>query len=265
LNLINVFTSLGAISFPLIAATLLATHGLQGLTWVTLALCAVSVVYMGLSRFPPPGISERFNFTAAKQAVGTPLVVLLTAIMFFYIAIEVSTGMWANRFFQVAHGKPESTSLLFVTGFWLAFLIGRVIAAQLLKTMPDTLLLVGAIAGACIGLAILALAPVPALAVAGLWLTGLCYGPVFPTTLGTAGTIFKDTFGTVLGVTIGIGIIGSMILPKIIGSTWNDATPSVAIWFLFLFALLLLVTQLLVHRQVRRLQAVDNQAQSHVI
>jgi fucose permease len=250
MNRINVFTGLGMVSFPLIAAGLLATQGLSALTWVTMILCMVSVVYMGLARFPAPGPSEHFDFTAAKRAVGTPLVMLFTSIMFFYIALEVSTGMWANRFLQVAHGQTESTALLLVAGFWVWFLLGRVIAGQLLKTMPDTVLLIGAIAGSGAGLALMALAPNAGLAIAGLWLAGLCYGPVFPTTLGTAGSIFKDTFGTVMGVTIGIGIIGSMILPKIIGSTWDDLNPSKAIWYLFVFAVPLFITQVLVHRQV---------------
>lgn len=255
LNLVNSFFGVGAIFLPFVSAILLVTLGFSGLLSVATGLCMIPVVYLGLSKFPPPGVSEKFSFSAVRTALGSPLVLLFSAIMFFYIALEVSTSMWASRFFQVAYGVSESTALLYVAGYWASLLIGRLVSARLLTNIAGTKLLMYAGVGACAGLAIFATSTSATVAVAGLWLTGLCFAPFFPTTLGTAGTLFKEAIGTVFGVTIGIGIIGSMVLPKLIGAAWSDANPAGAIWYLFGFAVLLLVTQVLVHRQTAKVSA----------
>jgi fucose permease len=252
LNLVNTFFGVGAIFLPFVGAAMLATLGLSGLTIIAMCLCMFPAIYLGLSKFPPPGISERFEFAAAKKALSSLLVVLFSAIMFFYIALEFSTGMWSNRFFQVAHGVESSVALYYVAGYWLMLFIGRLVSARLLNNVSGSKLLIFAAIGSCLGLAVQATASTALLSVAGLWLTGLCFAPIFPTTLGVAGTQFKDTVGTVFGVTIGIGIIGSMVLPKLIGNTWDDADPAKAIWFLFGFAVLLFVTQIFVHIKVSK-------------
>jgi fucose permease len=98
----------------------------------------------------------------------------------------------------------------------------------------------------------LVLAPDLRAASIGVVICGFCYGPIFPTTAGTASTYFPKIFGTVFGMLMVMAFTGSMVLPAAIGHVAKTATVRAGIWLILGSALLLTVAQVIFVRYERR-------------
>jgi len=103
--------------------------------------------------------------------------------------------------------------------FWLAMIVGRLLATQTVRRAGTLALLV---AGVCLGGAGVAL-----VALAGprhyiLWaataLTGLAFGPIFPTTLAAGAQVMPERAGVSSSLLIASASAGTMILPWATGS-----------------------------------------------
>jgi len=252
LNLVNTFFGIGAIFLPFIGAALIATLGLKSLMFLAFLLSMIPVVMLGFGKFPAPIVGEKFSFSDAKKVITDPLVKRLAVVLFFYLALEISTGMWCRRFFEDHYQIEAQAALFYLAGYWTLLLIGRIIAGKLLLTVSGPRLLLFAGFGACIGLLILVLSPNSTVAVIGLFIAGLFYAPMFPTTLGTAGDHFKEYIGTIFGLIIAVGVLGMVVLPVIIGWTWDSGWGYNAVWWLFIFAVLMTISQGFVFSQVKK-------------
>ena len=243
MNLGNVFFSLGAVSFPL-AITLMASRiGLAA----TMALIAVLVALPGVlalfQTFPQAGSAGGFNWDDVRKAVFDPSILLLAIVLLFYSSLETSTGGWLRTYLEQEFHVSTRSSGLLLTLFFGTMMAGRLAASQIGRKMRGSLLVAGASLGAVVGLALLALAPDARSATAGIVLCGLCYGPIFPTTAGTARTYFPRIFGTVFGILMLVAFTGSMTLPAVIGYVAKGATVRSGIWLICATALLLVAFQ----------------------
>jgi fucose permease len=58
----------------------------------------------------------------------------------------------------------------------------------------------------------------PGLAILSVLVIGLAFAPMFPTTVGVTFDRFEQSvYGSVFGIIFSIGLLGSMILPKVVG------------------------------------------------
>jgi FHS family glucose/mannose:H+ symporter-like MFS transporter len=244
LNLGNVFFGLGAIFFPALVALLTARLGLVPTLWlITLLVAGVALVALA-QRFPlPPRGMGGFDWQAARRAAFDPAVILLAWVLFFYSALEVSTAGWVRTYLeQDFHVLPQASKTL-LTIFWVALMVGRLAASQVVRKARGPHVVLGASAGAVAGLVLLALAPNAAVATAGIVVCGLSYAPVFPTTAGTASSYFPKLFGTVFGMLMTLALFSGAVSPPVIGYVAKQQGLRTGMWLLAASAVLLLVTQ----------------------
>jgi fucose permease len=109
---------------------------------------------------------------------------------------------------------PAAVASTVVSGYWLTFTVGRLVAVPIsMRVRPGTLV------GGAIILALIATvaATVDALAPAAYLVAGLAMGPVFPGGLSWLRHRYPQRAGEVGSIIIAAGGIGGMIIPPMIG------------------------------------------------
>jgi len=238
----NLFFSLGAVSFPLL---ILLTRKLGlGLILVLLAaLMAILAARALLQTFPTTGVAAGFDWREAQRVVLHPTVLMLAAVLFFYVALEVSTAGWTRTYLERSFGATVRSSSMVLTLFWASQSVGRLVASRLLRVLRgDALVLLSAM-GAVLGNLIVVLAPNAWIAAAGIAVCGLTYAPIFPTSIAAAGAQFPGLFGTVFGILTAAGFTGAVILPVVIGYVASATTLRQGLGFLVAVAGLMLFAQ----------------------
>lgn len=76
---------------------------------------------------------------------------------------------------------------------------------------------------AIVALLVMTRAQSPGLAILAVLVIGLAYAPMFPTIVGVTFSKFDaSVYGSVFGIIFSIGLVGSMVLPKVIGHLSKD-------------------------------------------
>ena len=243
LNLAGVFFGVGAIFFPWLVAFLAARLGLVLTIWlITVMVAGVALVAISQT-FPPASSGGGFDWREVRRLACDPAVIILALVLFFYSAVEISTAGWSRTFLERdLHALPQRSAVI-LTMFWVAMMVGRLAASQVVKRVRGPKLLLGAALGAGCGLCVVVLANSVVVASVGIVICGLTYAPVFPTTAGTASTYFPKLFATVFGILMAVGLSAGVILPPAIGYVAKVATVRAGICLVLAFAVLLTAVQ----------------------
>ena len=135
LNLGGVFFGVGAIFFPWLVALMTARLGLVFTLWlITLLVAAVAVVAL-VQVFPAVSAGGGFDWPQAGRLATNPAVMILALVLFFYSAIEISTAGWTRTFLEQDLLASPQTSKTILTIFWIAMMVGRLVASQLVKVV----------------------------------------------------------------------------------------------------------------------------------
>jgi len=252
LNLGNIFFGLGAIFFPGLVALLTERLGLTPTLWLIAALVASVALVAFLETFPPAGAAGGFDWVEARRVALDPVVILLGWVLFFYSTLEISTAGFARTFLVQEFSATPQASKTILTVFWVALMLGRLAASQIVKSVRGPRLVLAASVGAVAGLTLLAVAPNVVVATLGIVICGLSYAPVFPTTAGTASTHFPKLFGTVFGTLMTLALFGGAVGPPAIGYVVKNLTVRAGIGVMVGCAVLLLITQALFVSYERR-------------
>ncbi len=251
-NLANIFFGVGAVFFPWVVTLMTARLGLPATLWM-IALLVAAVAVAGLfETFPPAHAAGGFDWGEARRVALDPAVILLAWVLFFYSALEISTAGWIRTYLEKDFQASAHSSQVILTSFWVAMMLGRLAASQVVKRLRGPRLVLGAAVAATMGLVIMALAPNVAVATAGIIICGLSFAPVFPTTAGTASTYFSKLFGTVFGILMTLALLSGAVVPPAVGYVAQQATVRASLWLLAAIAVLLVLTQAIFNRYEKR-------------
>lgn len=212
-NIAHACFGLGTVAAPLSAAgTGPAGYGFVFLGIAVLAFAGLAMVG-GLVPRPTPAevdMSTGGGGTGAAPTVGPALAVLgsFVALYLMHFGVQSGIGSWEPTFL-LDLGHPASVAALATSGFWLAMVLGRFVAAMLVRVVRPSLLVVGSCAGL---VAATALTFHPPAAVGALLLAGLFIGPIFPnglTWLATTGHANGARFAYVIAASM----VGSALAP----------------------------------------------------
>jgi len=253
LNLGNAFFGMGAVFLPLIAGWLFLVMSLFHLLVLTALFSFLPGILFACSVFPPNTDGEKFRLDHAAEVIRDPLVALMALMLFFYVALEASLGIW-SRVALVERWQIRAPFDQFaLAAFWASFVLGRIIAGTLFRSLADEDLVFYCSLGSCAGIGIFIMAPSTAAALAGLCFAGLCCGPIFPSSLGSAGNCFKHYPGSIFAVLIASGVLGAVVITPAIGKLAGVTSLMTALWLTFGAGLLMLLFQAMVRRKVKRL------------
>ena len=222
----------------------MARHvGLVATLWAIALVVGLVAVVALVQAFPPASMAGGFDWGQAASLLINPAVIILACVLFFYTALEVSTNGFIRTFLEKDLTSSARTSSIILTSFWVMMMVGRLVASQVVKKVRGPQLVLGSAVGAIVGLVLIALASNVVMVAAGAAICGLCYGPIFPTTAGTASTYFSRIFGTVFGILMALALLSGAVVPPAIGYVAQHHSVRAGFWILVAIAALLFVTQ----------------------
>jgi MFS transporter, FHS family, glucose/mannose:H+ symporter len=216
LNVLGIFFGVGALSIPLVAASIEGQLTIPQLFLCCAMLATVCALWYAALSFPPARTKQAFSWRQHLEVVRYSGVLLLAFILFLESGNEACIAGWTSTYVNIAGYSPRVATLV-LAGYWAALMVSRMLAAKLLQRITKAQLIVSSAVLALAGCAILLSARSLTLLFGGTALIGLSYGPVFPTALAIAGDRYSERAGTVFGLLFSIALVGGMTFPWAVG------------------------------------------------
>ncbi len=228
LNLVNVFFGVGAVGGPWIVSQALGVWqtGLPAL-WIGAGLLLLMAAPLGALHLPA-GQADEKNETGGSL-YRAPLLWALAAFLLLYVGIETGVGGWAAAYMQQTAGFAAGRAALVASGFWMMLTVGRLAAALVGARLAPMQVLLASLGCALLGALLFPLSVGwPAGSLAAIFLLGLGYGPIFPTTMAVITAAFARQRGTAAGLAVALGSLGGMSVPWLQGVLLQNAGPLAA-------------------------------------
>lgn len=220
-NLLNLFFGLGGLVTPLVAARLFQSNSPRLLTFAA-TMTGATLAINAVTSMPSPSGQVQFQMAAVGQLLSQGALILLSLLLFLYVACEVGVWNWLVRHL-IAQGVPEAKALTVLSlGFALGLLLGRVAVSPVLTSVPAEQVLLGASALMAITTFIMLQSASPNTAWILVFLAGVAMAPVFPTTLAVVGGRFPAMAATATGIAATSGWLGLVVSSPIIGGIAGD-------------------------------------------
>ncbi|RPJ37466.1 MAG: MFS transporter, partial [Planctomycetaceae bacterium] len=223
------FVGLGFVLVPLLLAMFMGNLGLSYTVSVSIIGAGVLAfaVFAMTARYPQ--VSTGFSLSQALGLLPNPVVLLAAAALICYIGLEWTMNNWTKPLMVEVFTTHDSTNAARNAGYVLALFglamgIGRFATSALRNVSAiGTRIIAAATLVAIVALLMLAKAQSPGLAILAILIIGLAYAPMFPTIVGVTFSKFgAGVYGSVFGIIFSIGLVGSMVLPKLIGHLSKD-------------------------------------------
>jgi fucose permease len=221
-NLGNTFFGLGAFLTPLVIVFLLRRTGFSPCL-MTMAIFALLFGMLALGASYPIVAKQTAALTDGTSAVSfwanRPMW-LCSLALFFYLPLEATMAAWFTTYLG-DNGVKANAAPAFLSAFWLAFMISRLVVAFDVLRLPEgsetMLVLACALAGTVV-LTGVVVGHGPRLAAILVVLAGFVFGPVFPTLMAVLLKHCEPSVqGRAVGLFFALGGIGWSTLPVLIG------------------------------------------------
>jgi len=221
LNLCNVLYGTGTASGPLLASVFLGAGGRA--RWVPLVggTLLIALLPWALGILPEDGRhSTPHDDTEAPRWVLPRPLVFVGLLVLLYGGIEAGFGGWVATYVERTLGVAPARAALMASFYWTAYLGGRIVATALSLRVTPARTLEGAILGLIAGGAVLvSTVGRPWGTTVAVLLLGAATGPVYPAMFGVVAARFADRAAFAVSAVSGIGSIGAMVLPWVMGLT----------------------------------------------
>jgi fucose permease len=237
LNWSQLLFSAGAAGGPFLLALLFALRTgatLAAVLWACAALCAALAAGFFLSRVPvtaegkrPPAFAKRGALAPSLRLPGKyatlrePGLAVLAVALFLYVAAEMGTASWLAKYGELHLGLSQELAPICISVFWAGLSVSRILAASLSARVPDGLLLYGSLALSLAGQVFSFTVRQPAAALAGIAVTGIGMGAVWPTLVAMAGRRYRQASGTAIGALVASGGVAVALIQLAVG--WLSA------------------------------------------
>ncbi|HNV21644.1 MAG TPA: MFS transporter [Candidatus Hydrogenedentes bacterium] len=212
-NLLNVFFGAGAFITPLIIAALLGKLGYKKTVGIIGAILLIPVIFAVFGTFPAP--PEGFKITQALGLLGRKGVWAGGLALFCYMSLEVTLAGFITTYLK-SHELSDEKAGTILSGFWIALMIARLIAAFTIPAHVSLYVVPALAVVAVVSIGLMVTAKSAGVGIGATILTGFVLGPMFPTLVGV--TFNKtETSGSVFGLIFGIGLLGAILMPSLIG------------------------------------------------
>jgi len=216
LNLGNAFFGVGAFITPLLVGFLIRKLSFSA-TISIVALCTFVPIIFAISATDYPDFGPGFELAEAVALLGNPVVLVAALTLFCYIALEASMGGWITTYLTDV-GYEASSANTVLSGFWISLMVARLASAGLISPDKGALFITLLAVVVVVAIALMIAARNKGLAAVAVVLTGLAFGPIFPTVVGVTFSKTDPTLsGSVFAIIFAIGLLGASTIPAAIG------------------------------------------------
>jgi MFS transporter, FHS family, glucose/mannose:H+ symporter len=217
LSLLGVFFGIGAFGVPFVLGLMLGRFGYTTVIAGIGALVALPLVFHAAIIFPGPKQPQGVPLRRLARMASDPVLVLLGLVLFFQSGMEITVGGWTTTYFHDELAVAPEQALYFLSLYWLGMTGARLVLGWLLRRVAPARVLFASMALALAGALTLIGSTTPALAGAGVFLTGAGFAAVFPVILGYVGDRYAEISGTAFSFVLVMALAGGSTLPYATG------------------------------------------------
>jgi len=184
--------------------------------WIALIPAFFAVVY-ARTHFVPHNPSADPQARAVLAEIKSPGAVLFSLILFFQFGNEWAIAGWLPLFLSQRLGMSPANSVLTLALYWMALLVGRLVAQWMLPLVRHTRLLVGSGLMAMFACTILLGTNNSFGAVTGVLLLGAAFAPIYPLVVEKIGHRFPYYHPGFYNGIFSFAMVGGLLAPCMLG------------------------------------------------
>jgi predicted MFS family arabinose efflux permease len=235
---LNQSFAVGAVVGPLWAGAVLTTLGERWLVFGGIALVAAASTALLITA----GRMSDSDEEATGPQIRPPLktMTILGALLFLYVGAELGLGAWLSSYTERAADAGVMAGAAITAGYWGALFLGRVVSGWGFGRGLHARTALGlSLTGALVGSAVIAGAgDMIAVAAAGAFFTGFCFGPIWPATLALTSA---GGHASAPAAMVTVGNAGGIFLPWMQGRSLVTEGPGAGVAISAGLCLLMLV------------------------
>ncbi|MFL5627019.1 MAG: MFS transporter, partial [Ktedonobacteraceae bacterium] len=245
LNYLHAFYGVGAWLGPVVASAVLAIQwGWNSVYWIWGGMSLVlllGIVGIYKERLPTQKSETKAEGNILVATLRLRIVWLAALFLLVYVGAEVSLGSWSYSLLTEERHGALLISGWIVSGYWFGLTLGRLILGKVGQKVGNKRLIEGSLVGVMIGLLLVWWGPTALVSAVGLWLTGFCLGPIFPTTIALmSGMVTSRVLAGAIGFMTSLGSMGAALFPWLAG----NLAQHLGLWSLLPFVIILSVCML---------------------
>lgn len=217
LSIVGAFFGVGAVGVPFALGSLLGLFGYSGIIATIGGLVLVPLLLTAVAPFPAPKQSQGFPLAAAAGLLRDPILLTMGVMLFLESGMEITVGGWTTTFFKEELQIPDRRALVYLSLYWLGFLLTRGALGMIRRPLAPTRVLLTCLTLALIGALVLIRTQNPSLAALGVFCLGTGFAATFPVVLSLVGERYAALSGTAFSIVMVMALTGGMLLPYATG------------------------------------------------
>ena len=211
LSLLGVFYGLGALTIPVMLRRLEESFSVEAILGGISVVMAAGIIYCLAVRFPAPKQPQGFPLKEVGRIITNPLLLILSAVLFFQSGVEGVTNNWTTSFLGAA-GQSEATALQALTWMLIGLTAARLVQTWLFSRVSSVSVLVVSLIATAAGFCLLAFTASPVMIYVAMTIIGAGLASTFPVILGILGSRFVSLSGTAFSIALVIALCGQTTL-----------------------------------------------------
>lgn len=241
LSILGVFYTAGALTIPLLFATLSGIFTYAAITSGAGFLVLLSALYYIFINFPQAKHKQGLPLIKMLSVAKEPFVLLLSFILFFQSGIEGISNNWIPEYLKSYKEFGNENSMLALTALIAGVGIGRALLGFILRRTQGGVVLSVSMIMVISGATLLEFTSSNLMVFSGISLIGIGFASTFPIVFSMLGTKYREVSGTVFSFALVIALTGNTLLNFLIGQIGLNRYPTLialcAITIITLFAI----------------------------
>ena len=217
INLSGIFFGLGCLMTAALISGTFYAYPVSAILLLLAVVPALFAVMYWRSSFASEGPLRERTFSQLVRDFRSPAAVLFSLLLFFQFGNEWAIAGWLSLFLIQRLGISPSVSLLMLAFYWLALLLGRVLAQWVLPRFRHSRILAASVVSAMLGCIILAFTDNLFGASSGVLLLGLGFASIYPLVVERMGKKFPYYHPGLFNGIFAIALTGGLVAPWSLG------------------------------------------------
>ncbi len=226
LSILGVFYTAGALTIPLLFATLSGRFTYTAITSGAGFLVLLSALYYIFINFPQAKHKQGLPLIKMLSVAKEPFVLLLSFILFFQSGIEGISNNWIPEYLKSYKEFGNENSMLALTALIAGVGIGRALLGFILRRTQGGVVLSVSMIMVISGATLLEFTSSNLMVFSGISLIGIGFASTFPIVFSMLGTKYREISGTVFSFALVIALTGNTLLNILIGQIGLNRYPT---------------------------------------